>query len=89
MGKRPIKEILKEQGKIAVKELAAKGINKLKRMNDQTGGRKKHIKRRRMSKLNHSKQIGKGRRRKGKSNKKKAKKATKRRKTRVVDIFNN
>lgn len=86
IGKKPFKEILKEQGKVAVKDLTEKGINKLKRMNEQKGGsRKKHIKRRKLSLKRNTKQLGKGRRhRRVKSNKKKRTK-----KLRVVDIFNN
>lgn len=83
IGKKPINEILKEQGKIAVKDLTEKGLNKLKRMNEQKGGsRKKHIKRRKVSAKSNTKQSGKRQTHRRRVKKKKTK-------SRIVDIFNN
>lgn len=88
IGRKPFKEILKEQGKVAVKDLTDKGINKLKRMNEQRGGRRKHIKRRKHMIKRTVKQAGKGR--KHRTHKKShKKKKTRKSKSRVVDIFNN
>lgn len=94
VGSKPLKEILKEHGKIAVQELAEKGINKLKRMRKQSGGgggggvkkRKKHIKRRKLNRVNHSKSKIVKRQR---VLKQKINRVKKRQKARIVDIFNN
>lgn len=79
VGRKPFKEILKEQGKIAVQDLTQRGVNKLKRMRSQTGGRRKNIKRRKTSAGSHSDlyrfQTGKGKRRRSRRLKKKTTKS--------------
>lgn len=101
VGQKPLKEVLKEQGKIAMKNLATRAADKLKRkMQGGEGRRKKNIKRPKQSNASHSrskrKQAGKGKRKqagKGKRSKrnKKFKKSVNRKqrnpKTRIVDIF--
>lgn len=103
VGAKPFKEILKEQGKIAAKDLTERGVNKLKRMSNQTGGRRKNIKRRKRNAAPHLDAYrfqagnGKRRRRRSKRLKKKTIKKTKRKaahrrklgKNRIVDIFGN
>lgn len=101
IGRKPLKEILKEQGKSAIENLTNRGLAKIRKM--QKGGRRKrNIKRGRVSKSNHSvkkrggrrkrvkKQFGQGKKRR-KSNK--TTKSVKRRKVaknqRFVDIFDN
>lgn len=91
VGSKHIKDILKEHGKIAVQELAEKGINKLKRMCKQSGGggakkRKKHIKRRKFNRVYHSKSKIAKRQRVRNQRKNRVKR---RQKTRIIDIFNN
>lgn len=99
VGKKPLKEVLKEQGKIAMKNLASRAADKLKRkMQGGEGQRKKYIKRVRQVRVAHlpskRKQAGKGKRRK-RINKTKNKKKppntslNRRSKERFVDIFNN
>lgn len=96
VGKKPLKSVLKEQGKIALNNLAERGLNKFKRMQSGKGRRRKNIKRGRVSKKNHStvkrrrrrktKQTGTGRkRRRTKSSRRKSSV----KKTRFVDIFDN
>lgn len=92
VGTKPLKEVLKEQGKIALQDLAMRGANKLKRkMQGGEGKRKmqrgkgkrkskkqKYIKSQQTKKKSHStfkrKGVGKGK---------------KKRKSRIIDIFNN
>lgn len=98
IGKKPFKTILKEQGKAAISDLTVRGVNKLRKMQQGSGRRRKrNIKRGRVGKRSHSsvkrkrrrtrkpKQIGLGRKRKARQSKKR----TSRKKTRFVDIFDN
>lgn len=63
IGHKPLKQILQEQGKVAVSNLADRELNKLRKMqqqrNEQKGNgrirRKKRIKRGKITKKNHSK----------------------------------
>lgn len=69
VGSKPLKDVLKDQGKIAMKNLATRAADKLKRkMQGGEGRRKKYIKRARLQHVVHSrskrKQAGKGKRRK-------------------------
>lgn len=71
---KPIKEVLKEQGKLAVQDLAKKGLEKLSKPQEGTGCCKKTIKRRHdIQNFNHSISPLKRKRRQGK---------------RILDIFN-
>lgn len=71
---KPLKEVFKEQGKIALKNLAVKGLEKLTNPQEGTGRCKKAIKRRRNTKnVNHSNSSSKRKHRQSK---------------RVLDIFN-
>lgn len=97
VGNKPLKEILKEQGKAAIQNLAVRGVDKLKRMQAGQGQGQKYIKRRKTSNKVHSafklKQGGKGKSRKKKKttlkNKKQTNSKKSKTKTRFVDIFNN
>lgn len=52
---KPFKEVLKEQGKIALQDLATRGLERLSKNKPQEGTGKKTIKRRRTpGKINHS-----------------------------------
>lgn len=96
IGKKPIKQILKEQGKTAAKNLAVRSVNSLKRKM-QTGSGIKGKRRRKSVQSTVVRQVGgKKRRKKPKKKvkrvggkKKKSVKRTKKRKSRVIDIFNN
>lgn len=71
---KPLKEVFKEQGKIALKNLAVKGLEKLSKPQEGTGRRKKAIKRRRNTKnIGHSISSSKRKRQHSK---------------RILDIFN-
>lgn len=103
VGKKPLKEVLKEQGKMAIEDLAIRGVNKLKRkiqggsgvrkkrkIQGGSGGRRKrknNIKSRRLTKGAHS-TLKRKRVGKGKR-KRKSVKQNRNKKSRVVDIFNN
>lgn len=92
IGQKPIKEILKEEGKNALLDLTERGVKKLRKM--QKGKGKKRIKRKQSTKKKHSKtkrsqtatQTGG---KKGKKRPKKTKSTSKPKKTRFVDIFDN
>lgn len=93
VGKKPFRNILKEQGQIAVNNLAERGFNKIKKMQRGSGRR---IKRGRVSKRNHSTvKRRRKRKRKTKTSKttvKRHRRPKKRRgvkKSRFVDIFSN
>lgn len=95
-GKKPIGQILKEQGKVALKRLASKGVSKLS-AKMQKGGSIKLRKKVGRSQCRKVRQVG-GRRKllKKKNNKWKKKKTTtikkkkaRKVKSRVIDIFNN
>lgn len=91
IGKKPLKRILSEQGKIALNDLTERGYNKFKRM--QKGGRR--IKRRKVSKKSHSivkrkrKRTRKTARKTGKKIHRKTKKRRGVKRGRFVDIFSN
>lgn len=102
VGNKPLKEVFKEQGKVAMKNLATRAADKLKRKMQGGEGRSiKYIKRAKQSYAAHSrskrKQAGKGKRKQAgkgklrKHNKKKTSVKRKRKtaKERFVDIFNN
>lgn len=81
-GKKPLANILKEQGKIALSDLTQRGVNKLKKM-QKGSGRVKHVKRSR-GRGRKTNQFGDGRKRKRKTRNRKSSK-----RTRFVDILDN
>lgn len=98
VGQKPLKEVFKKQGKVAMRELAIRGADKIKRkMQGGEGRRRKYIKRTPRAKAAHSnlkrKQSGKGfkrgRKTKARSKKKQKSKRMSRKSKRFFDIFNN
>lgn len=94
VGKKPLKEVFKEQGKAAMRELAIRGADKLKRkMQGGEGKRRKYIKRPPRAKVVHSnskrKQAGKGLKRGRKTKTPAKKKRMSRKSKRFFDIFSN
>lgn len=88
IGKKPLSTILKEQGKAALENLTNRGLAKLKKM-QKGSGRKRNIKRGRVSKNTHSfkkrsrgrkgskKQIGQGKKRRRSNKRSKVSKRSK------------
>jgi hypothetical protein len=85
IGKKPMRDILKEQGEIAVNDLTLKGINKLKKLQDGSGLKPQHgIKRKMPNTSNHSQSTTKQKKNLNKRNKR-----VQSEKQKFDDIFTN